>query len=220
MEFFKGLCSFLAGVVGLYSMLIVVRVVLSWIVGFDRMNGWRSGYGGYGYGRSGEPSGIESVSDFIGRITDPYLGLFKGLSSLRRSRVDFTPVVALVVLNLVQSLLSMVARTGRVSIGVLAAIVVQGLWSSLFAYLFIILIALLIVRYLLGRSQSYKAQNWINAIDPILDGPVKRVYMLFFRRKGEPDDQKLVLASIVFYVLVFVLIKVGVGLLVGFLVSI
>ncbi len=221
MEFFKGVCSFLAGLAGLYSFLIVVRIILSWIVGFSRMNGWRSGYGGYGYanGADGGPSGVEKASDVIGRIVDPYLNLFKGITSLRRSRVDFTPVVALIVLNLIQSLLEMVARTGRVSIGVLLAIAVQGLWSSLFAYLFVFLLILLVVRYFLGRSPSYQAQNWINAIDPILDGPVKRVYKLFFRKMVNPDDQKLVLASIVFYLIIFVALKVGVGFLVDFLVS-
>lgn len=223
MEFFKGVCSFLAGLLGLYSFLIVVRIILSWIVGFSRMNGWRSGYGGYGYasgnGAGDGPSGVEKASDVIGRIVDPYLNLFKGITSLRRSRVDFTPVVALIVLNLIQSLLEMVARTGRVSIGVLLAIAVQGLWSSLFAYLLVFLIILLVVRYFLGRSPSYQAQNWINAIDPILDGPVKRVYKLFFRKMVNPDDQKLVLASIVFYLIIFVALKVGVGFLVDFLVS-
>lgn len=221
MEFFKGVFSFLAGLAGLYSFLIVVRIILSWIVGFSRMNGWRSGYGGYGYanGNGAGPSGVEKASDVIGRIVDPYLNLFKGITSLRRSRVDFTPVVALVVLNLVQSLLEMVAQTGKVSIGVLLAIAVQGLWSSLFAYLFVFLIILLVVRYFLGRSPSYQAQNWINAIDPILDGPVKRVYKLFFRKMVNPDDQKLVLASIVFYLIIFIALKIGVGLLVDFLVS-
>lgn len=223
MEFFKGVCSFLAGVLGLYSFLIVVRIILSWVVGFSRMNGWRSGYVGYGYAGgngAGGPSRLEKASDAIGRIVDPYLNLFKGISSLRRSRVDFTPVVALIVLNLVQSLLEMVAQTGRVSIGVLLAIAVQGLWSSLFAYLFVFLLILLVVRYFLGRSTSLQAQNWMNAIDPILDSPVKRVYKLFFRKMVNPDDQKLVLASIVFYLIVFIALKIGVGFLVDFLVSI
>lgn len=216
MEFFKGLCSFLAGLLGLYSFLIVVRIILSWIVGFSKMNGWRSGYPN---GSNDGPVGVEKAADAIGRIVDPYLNMFKGLSSLRRSRVDFTPVVALIVLNLVQSLLEMVAQTGKVSIGVLLAIAVQGLWGSLFAYLFVFLIILLVVRYFLGRSPSYQAQNWVNAIDPILDGPVKRVYKLFFNKKANPDDQKLVLASIVFYLIIFIALKIGVGFLVDFLVS-
>ena len=224
MEFFKGFCSFLAGVLGLYSFLIVVRIMLSWVVGFNNIHRWRSGYGNsYGYNDPRNPnnasSGIESVANFLGKITDPYLNLFKGISSLRRSRVDFTPVVALVILNIVQSLLEMVARTGRVSIGVLLAIAIQGLWSSLFAYLFILLIILLILRYFIGRSSSYQAQNWLNAIDPILDSPVKRVYKIFFRKTLNPDDQKIVLISIFFYIAVFVILKIFVGFLVNFLVS-
>jgi len=221
MEFVKNLCSFLAGLLSLYSFLIVIRIILSWIVNFSKMNTWKNSYGNYPYNNSPrEPVGIENIAKLIGKITDPYLNLFRGLTSLRRSRIDFTPVIALIVLNIIQSLLSMIAKTGKISIGVLLAIAIDGLWSSLFAYLLILLLILLIVRYFIGRSNSYQAQNWINAIDPILDSPVKRVYKLFFRKNANVDDQKLVLASFFFYLIIFIVLRFAVRWLVEFLVSI
>ena len=77
---------------------------------------------------------------------------------------------------------------------------------------------ILIVRFFVGRSQSPNANNVINTIDPILDGPVGRVYKLFFR-KTKVDDQKLVLASIIFYAVVYFALKIGVNALVNFLLS-
>ncbi len=220
MEFVKGLCSFLAGLVSLYSFLIVIRIILSWVVNFNKINDWRSGYGSYPYNGPREPMGVERIANAIGKITDPYLNIFKGLTSLRRSRVDFTPVIALIVLNIIQSLLSMIAKTGKISVGVLLAIALEGLWSSLFAYLFVLLLILLLVRYFIGRSNSYKSQNWINALDPILDSPVKRVYKIFFSKNANVDDQKLVLASFVFYFIIFIVLRFAVRWLVEFLVSI
>ncbi len=222
MEIFKNICSFIAVLLSLYSLLIVIRIILSWIVNFSKMNNWRNGYGNY-YPYSNSPkgsSGIENITNAIGKITDPYLNLFRNITSLRRSPLDFTPVIALIVLNILQSLFSMIAKTGKLSIGILLALAIDGLWSSLFAYLFILLLALLIVRYFIGRSNSYQAQNWINAIDPILDSPVKRVYKIFFNKKANVDDQKLILVSFIFYFVIFVSLRFAVRWLVEFLVSI
>lgn len=222
MEIFKNICSFIAVLLSLYSLLIVIRILLSWIVNFSKMNNWRNGYGNY-YPYNNNPkssNGIENIANTIGKITDPYLNLFRNITSLRRSPLDFTPVIALIVLNILQSLFSMIAKTGKLSVGILLAIAIDGLWSSLFAYLFIFLLILLIARYFIGRSNSYQAQNWINAIDPILDSPVKRVYKIFFNKKANVNDQKLILVSFFFYLIIFVSLRFAVRWLVEFLVSI
>ena len=89
---------------------------------------------------------------------------------------------------------------------------------QLFLHFLVFLPIILIVRFFVGRSQSPNANNVINTIDPILDGPVGRVYKLFFR-KTKVDDQKLVLASIIFYAVVYFALKIGVNALVNFLLS-
>lgn len=218
MKFFLGLCSFLSAVLGIYSFVIFVRIIVSWVVMFTRRNqGWSVDSGSQG------PQQAESIIDtldrILGRICDPYLNLFRGVKGLRRSAVDFTPLLALVVLNLVRSILSIFAQTGEITVWIIIAILVEGLWSSFFSLLIFILIVLLVVRLIAGRSNGYRANNIINTIDSILDGPVGFVYKLFFRGK-QVDDQKIVGVSLVFYVVLLVVLSWLENILFNFLISI
>ncbi len=215
MEFVKGVCSVLASLIGVYSLLIVIRIIFSWVDNIQKTNAWRNGYDGY----ISQKSTVSSISNVLGKIVDPYLNLFKGISSLRRSHIDLTPLVAIMVLNLFQNIFNIIAIAGRITLGVILAIIVNLAWGSFLAYILFFLIVLLIVRYFIGRSNSYKAQNWLNAIDPIINSPVQRVYKIFFAKKGETDDQKVVLVSLAFYVVVFVLLKLVSSWLISFLAS-
>ena len=218
MEFVRNVCSILASIISIYSLLIVIRIIFSWIDNIQKANAWRNGYNGYNsYNAQG--STLSSISNALGKIVDPYLNLFKGITSLRRSHLDLTPLVAIIVLNLFQSIFNIVAISGKITIGVILALIVKLAWSSFFSYILFFLIVLLIVRYFIGRSNSYKAQNWLNAIDPVINGAVQKVYKLFFARKGESDDQKIVLVSLIFYLVIFIILKFAVSWLVSFLAS-
>ena len=218
MEFVRNVCSILASIISIYSLLIVIRIIFSWIDNIQKANAWRNGYNGYNsYNAQG--STLSSISNALGKIVDPYLNLFKGITSLRRSHLDLTPLVAIIVLNLFQSIFNIVAISGKITIGVILALIVKLAWSSFFSYILFFLIVLLIVRYFIGRSNSYKAQNWLNAIDPVINGAVQKVYKLFFARKGESDDQKIVLVSLIFYLAIFIILKFAVSWLVSFLAS-
>ncbi len=214
MEFVRKVCSILANLVGIYSLLIVIRIIFSWIDNIQRANAWRNGYN-----FQGQNSTISKISKALGSFIDPYLNLFKGITSLRRTHLDLTPLVAIMVLNLFQSIFNIVAISGRITIGVILALIVSLAWDSFFSYILFFLIVLLIIRFFVGRSNSYKAQNWLNAIDPIINSPVQKVYKIFFAKKGESDDQKIVLVSLIFYVVIFVVLKLAVSWLVSFLVS-
>ena len=221
MEFVRNVCSILASIISIYSLLIVIRIIFSWIDNIQKANAWRNGYNGYNSYNSYNAQGLtlSSISNVLGKIVDPYLNLFKGITSLRRSHLDLTPLVAIIVLNLFQSIFNIVAISGKITIGVILALIVKLAWSSFFSYILFFLIVLLIVRYFIGRSNSYRAQNWLNAIDPVINGAVQKVYKLFFARKGESDDQKIVLVSLVFCLVIFIILKFAVSWLVSFLAS-
>ena len=214
MELIRSICSFASAVLGIYSTVIFIRIIVSWIVLVKNRGGWS-----VSYGENQPGSLLDSADTILGKICDPYLGIFRNVKSLRRSVVDFTPFLALVVLNLIRSVLSLFARSADITLWVVIAIFVQGLWESFFSFILILLLVVLIVRFFIGRSQSPTANNVINVIDPILDGPVGRVYKMFYRRKGSVEDQKLVLASIIFYAVIYVALRVGVSALVKFLLS-
>ena len=217
MEILRKICSFASVIVGFYSTLILVRIIVSWAVMIKRRGGWNTG-AEYGFNPQEGPSFLDSADSFLGKLCDPYLGMFRGVKSLRRSTLDFTPVLALVILNLLKSVLSMIARVNDLTVWIVIAIVIDGLWTSLVSFLLILLLILLIVRFFLGRSTTPGADNLINSIDPILDAPVGRVYKIFFR-KTRVDDQKLVLTSIIFYAVIYFALKFGIQALVKFLIK-
>ncbi len=220
MEFLMQVCSFLAAILGIYSFIIFVRIIVSWILFFSRQNGWRSGNGGYGYNQEdpNHPTGLAKFDQVLGRICDPYLNLFKGMTAFRRSNIDFTPLFALVLLNLVKSILGMFAETGKLTIWVVFAIMIDGVWNSVFSFIIFILVVLLFVRYFVGRRNSYSSYNTLNTLDQILDKPVERVYRLFYKGQ-QVDDQKLVLTSAFFYLVILIAVGIVVNLLVNFLVG-
>ena len=43
MRFLQGMCSFIAGILGIYSAVIIIRIIVSWVVLLTRRNGWLSG---------------------------------------------------------------------------------------------------------------------------------------------------------------------------------
>ena len=215
MELLRRICSLAAWVLGVFSMVILIRIIVSWVLLFTRRSRWRNGYS-FDQQNPESPGLLVNLDTILGKICDPYLRIFSGVTSLKRSNFDLTPLLALILLNFVRSVLGMIASVGQISLWTILAILVNGLWSSLFSFILIALIILLIIRLVLGRSNSPGANNWINSIDPILDTSVTRVYKLFYKGK-QVDDQKVVLASIIFYVIIFVAAKWAVSLLVNFL---
>ena len=213
MRFLQGMCSFIAGILGIYSAVIIIRIIVSWVVLFTRRNGWGSAQDAPDY-----TSALSTVDTVLGKICDPYLNLFSGVRSLRKPNIDLTPLLAFVILNLVRSILSMFAQIGSLTLWTLLAIIVDGIWSSLISFLMIVLIILLIVRLIVGSSHNPTSNNWVNFIDPIIDSPVSFVYRLFFGKR-KVDDQKVVIASLIFYIILYGLLKWGESALVDFLIS-
>ena len=217
MEFIQKICSFLSWILGVYSTVILIRIIVSWILLFARRSSWRNG-NGFNPENPDGPGPLASVDSILGKICDPYLKAFSGVTSLKRSNIDLTPLLALVVLNFVRSVLGMFATVGQLNLWTVLAIFVNGIWYSFFTFILVALIILLIIRLVLGYSNTAETNNWINTIDPILDRPVSRVYKLFFKGK-QTDDQKVVIASIIFYVVVLIGLKWAVNLLINFLLS-
>ena len=215
MEFIQGICSLLAWIRGSYSTIILIRIIVSWILLFSRQSSWRAGYG-YDQENQNNPGTLVTIDSILGKICDPYLHLFSGVKSLRRSNIDLTPLLALVLLNFVRSVLSMFASIGEISLWTILAILIDGIWHSFFTFILVVLIILLIIRLALGQSNTPGANNWINTIDPILDSSVSRVYKLFFKGK-QVEDRKVIIASIIFYVVILLVAKWAVDLLIKFL---
>ena len=210
MKFVQSMCSFIASILGIYSTVLIIRIIISWFRVLNGRNGWRTS--------DQQPSALENIDTILGKICDPYLNLFRGAKGLRRGNMDFTPLLAFVVLNLVRSILSLIGEATSFTLWTILAIIVNGLWSSMFSFLLILLIILLIVRLVIGNSRNPSSNNWINTIDPLIDSPVSFIYRLFYNKR-KVDDQKVVITALIFYVVLYIGLSWGMNALINLLLS-
>jgi hypothetical protein len=64
------------------------------------------------------------------RITDPYLDWFRRFSSLRIGALDLSPLAAMAVLSVLNSVFLTLGRYGVITLGLILALILQALWSA------------------------------------------------------------------------------------------
>ncbi|MDR0569487.1 MAG: YggT family protein [Spirochaetaceae bacterium] len=150
----------LAGITGVYMLLIFIRIMLTW-------------FSGASYGRPME---------LLCGITDPYLNWFRRFSLLRTGLFDLSPLVAMAVLSIGYNVFSIIARSGGITIGVILAMAVASVWSavSFILVFFIIALALRLIAYLLNVN-SY-GRFW-QVVDAASKPVLYRINRLLFQRR-------------------------------------
>ena len=183
-EWLMGIASFLAALISLYSLLIWMRIVLTWI----RLPG---------------QSGENPLSHYLGKIVDPYLNWFKGISTFRRSHIDLTPLIALAVLSIVQSILRLFGSYGKITVGMVFALILSTLWSFLLSPILWFVMALLGVRLYFCYKRGPNTIGYIKMIDSLVGGVLNWVQKIFYKDKAI-NDRQLVLTSLIFFVVVYI----------------
>ncbi len=150
----------LTGLLGLYSLLIVIRIILTWFSG----------------GEFGRPVEI------LARITDPYLDWWRRRLNLRAGYLDLSPIVAMAALSVAQTICSAIAQTGRISLGLLLAVCLSALWSAVSFILgfCLIILVLRLIAYLINADMF--GMFW-RVIDSISRPLLYRVSRIVFRNR-------------------------------------
>jgi YggT family protein len=152
--------NLIGNLAGLYMLLIFIRVMLSWF----------------------NASSLGRPVELLGRITDPYLDWWRRFPILRTGFLDLSPIAAMAALSLVQTACGIAARYGRISLGILLAIVLQAVWSVLSFVLafFIIVLLLRLIAYLSNRN--IYSTFW-RIVDSVSQPVLYRITRIFFRRR-------------------------------------
>ncbi|MCL2214416.1 MAG: YggT family protein [Treponema sp.] len=147
--------NILAVLTGIYSLLIFIRIIFSWLGGMV----------------SGKP--VEILS----QITDPYLDWWRQKLNLRIGLFDFSVIAAIVSLSLLQSVFSMLSSAGRFSIGSLLAVILVSLWTivSFIVGFCMIIIILRAFAYLTNRNIYNPFWSAIESISQPLMFSLKRI---------------------------------------------
>lgn len=192
---FMTIASIAASLLSFYSLLIWLRIVLTWI----RIPGQLQ---------------ENPLAALLGKIVDPYLTWFRGISSLKRSKLDLTPLVALAVLSVVQSMLRLYGSFGRLTVGMVFALVLQTLWSYLISPVFWFLIVLLGIRLFFCYKRSPQTISYITMLDSMLGGVLNWVQNLFYPKKAI-NDRQLIITSLIFFIVCYI----GSSLLLRFMIG-
>jgi YggT family protein len=157
MSFIMNLVGSLAG---FYMLLVFIRVMLSWF----------------------HTPSLGRPVEVLARFTDPYLDWWRRFPIFRTGSLDFSPIAAMVTLSLVQTICSIAARFGRLSIGILLAVILQALWSVISSVLgfFIIVLILRLIAYLTNRN--IYSTFW-RIIDSVSQPVLYRITRIFYRRR-------------------------------------
>ena len=122
--------GFLATAVSVYSILILIKIILSWF-----------------------GSSIDSENkpvNLLNRITDPYLDWWRKKLNLRVGILDLSAIVGIVALSVLQNIFYRISLFGGVSLGAVLAVIIMAAWSviSFLLIFFIIVIVIRLIGYL------------------------------------------------------------------------
>jgi len=190
-EIMRVIFGVLAGAAGIYSILIFIRIIISW-------------FGGMAYGKP---------VDLLVRVTDPYLDWWRRRLNLRVGFLDFSAVVAITALSIVQSILYSIYVSAALRIGNILVVVLLSLWSivSFILGFCIIIIILRLVAYL--TSRDIYSPFW-RVIDTISQPLLYRLNRIIFGKRIVSY-----LRGIIFSSLLLVAVMIGGRMLVQLLAS-
>ena len=179
----RQILNFINIIISVYMVLIIVRIILIWFRGSVR------------------------IPDFLLNITDPYLNWFRRLGFLRFGSLDFSPIAAIAVLSIINQIVSILARHGSISLGIISALFLQIIWSLV--SFFIIFIIIILVLRLIAYLTSLNTYNifW-RAIDAISQPILFRINQTLFRGRIINYRTSMIISIVIFagFYLVFLLI--------------
>ena len=170
--------GFLAALLGLYSLLIIVRIIITW----------------FSVGQYGRPVQI------LANITDPYLDWWRQKLNLRAGYLDLSPIAAMAALSVAQTICSVISQQGRISLGLILAVCLSALWSAVSFILGFCLVVLVLRLIAYSANANLFGPFW-RVIDSISQPLLYRINRIIFGRRLVRFTTSLITAIAVLAVL-------------------
>jgi YggT family protein len=181
----------LSAAVSIYMILCFLRVLVSWLPDLD----------------------LGAAGEVLARVTDPYLGLFSRIPLLRAGGFDFSPIAALALLTVVNSVFTTLAFSMTISVGIVLGLVLQALWSAFAFVLSFFAVCTLVRIIVLAAHWNGLHPIWM-AIDSMLNPILFRINRIIYRNRIVHYLQSLVTGFVV-----LVLLRIAGGELISLLVG-
>jgi YggT family protein len=162
--------------ISLYSLLILVRIVLTWFQG---------------------PTYLGRPAELLAAVTDPYLNWFRRFGFLRIGSFDLSPVAGLVVLSVLGHIAGSLAGFGRISLGIILALLVDGIWSAA-SFLLFIFFLLSLIRFIGIMGKLNPASPMWRTIDYVLNPILLQLTRLLMAGKPTSYLNGLIIGGLTF----------------------
>ncbi len=116
----------------------------------------------------------------LASAVDPYLAFFTRFKIFRVGRFDFSPIAALATLAIVNQVLLTIAFVGAITIGGIAALVVDAIWSA-FAFVLTFLAVAALARLVAYAARWNSLHPLWRVIDDMLNPILFRITRLIWR---------------------------------------
>ena len=185
--------SILGSLLNLYMLLILIRFILSWFQGIS-------------FGK---------FYDVLCAVSDPYLNWFRRFRAFQTPTVDFSPVVAMAALSLASNICYRLAGYGRISLGIILALVLYAAWSfvSFVLGFFIVFLILQLISYI--TNQDVYNGFW-RIVDMLTQPLLYQLNSRFFKMEST-DSRKCIIAAILTLAVILIVLGLLVTLLGGVL---
>jgi len=145
-------------VVSIYMLLCIVRIFFSWVPSLMTTK----------WGR------------LIADLTDPYLELFRPIALFRTPNVDFSPIVALAVLSVVNSLFVTLSYAVRITLGFILSLLLDAAWSAV-SFLLGFFLVVVFIRIIGVIARLATLHPLWQILDGIINPLLFRVNTLIYR---------------------------------------
>ncbi len=171
---------FAARLIELYSFLIWIRIIMSWFRPYPRPG---------------------SFTYYIARAVDPYLGLFRS-DKARIGMLDFSPIIAIGVLAVVQSLLAVYGSFGFLTLGIILAQIISAIWSYGISIFLFFSIIILIFRTIAAFTHSPSLYSMYGQFSDPISNMVRKCFTTRI-----PRDSTIALISLAINIALYFVLK-------------
>ena len=183
--------GFFSFIINVYMIIVFIRIMLTWFRGM----------------------GTGNLSSLLGKITDPYLDWFRRFPAFKTSYLDFSPIVALGVLSLVNRIFTTLAFYGTITLGIVLAMTLQAVWGAV-SFLLGFMIIVLILRLIGHLSAANSGSTFWNVVETISKPVLYRINRFLFKDRITNFLTSLIL-SIVSLLLSYLVLRFFVSLVSG-----
>ena len=154
----KNVTDFISASISIYMLLIIVRLVLSWISSEQHRNN----------------------KGALAKLCDPYLNIFRKIPFFTIGYIDFSPIIALAVLVIFGDIIRQFGLLGTITLGIILAICIKAIWNAIVSILFFIF-AVVLIRVIILLIKRTAESPILTSIDSFLEPLSSKIASIFTR---------------------------------------